>query len=110
MPDPQQFRILGYALDWWVTAVIVPGFLGVRWWLAHRRSQTETLIQQQSDALAQITQLNAGLVAQVADLVRSKNEESAQLRSVIDRLEGQLVDERRRAENATYERDHISHS
>jgi hypothetical protein len=65
---PEHLMIFGYPLDWWWTAVVVPIFLGIRWWLSYRERGSQQLIKNQSDTIQQLYEMNAALSAQLNSL------------------------------------------
>lgn len=65
---PEHLMIFGYPLDWWWTAVVVPIFLGIRWWLSYRERGSQQLIRNQADTIQQLYDMNAALSSQLNSL------------------------------------------
>lgn len=73
------FMIFGYSLDWWVSAVIIPVGLGVRWYLNYRKTGAAALISSQQVIIQQLIDVNSSQQQMLAQ----ERQENSELREYI---------------------------
>lgn len=79
--------IFGYSLDWWVSAVVIPVGLGVRWYLAYRQRETFGLISSQQTLIQQLSDANAYMAEQLKHqqaMLAEERDANSQMRLYIE--------------------------